>query len=201
MTSEPTSVLFAGVGGQGIILASRVLSVAALKSGYQVKVSEIHGMAQRGGSVITHLRYGSSVFSPLICAGQADYVVGFEKIEAVRCLPLIKKDGLLIINDQEIPPLPVLLGKMPYPAIDRDSLREKAPRLQFVPARKGAANLGEARMVNMILLGCLSKHLEIPGENWQLAIEESVRPQFQELNKQAFLVGFNFADQWGLNPH
>ncbi len=189
MMNEPISVLFAGVGGQGIILASRVLSVAALKSGYQVKVSEIHGMAQRGGSVITHLRYGSSVYSPLISSGQADYLVGFEKIEAVRCLPFIKEDGLLIVNEQEIPPLQVMLGKIPYPLIDRDSLQGKAPRVQFVPARKCAQSFGDARLVNMILLGCLARCLEILGENWQLAIEECVRPQFQDLNRQAFKAG------------
>ncbi len=191
MTSEPTSVIIAGVGGQGIILASRVLSVAALKSGYRVKVSETHGMAQRGGSVITHLRYGSSVYSPLISAGQADYLIGFEKLEAVRCLPLIKEDGLLIISDQEIPPLPVLLGRLPYPELTGDSLRGSAPRLQFVPALTYARQLGESRTVNMVLLGCLARHLQIASECWQRAIDECVRPQYQELDRQAFSTGLN----------
>jgi indolepyruvate ferredoxin oxidoreductase beta subunit len=193
MTSEPTSVIIAGVGGQGIILASRVLSVAALQSGYQVKVSETHGMAQRGGSVITHLRYGSSVYSPLISAGQADYLIGFEKLEAVRCLPLIREDGLLIINDQEIPPLPVLLGRSPYPELTGDSLRGSAPRLQFVPAQTCARQLGEPRAVNMVLLGCLARHLQITSECWKMAIDQCVRPQYQELNKQAFSTGLNLS--------
>jgi indolepyruvate ferredoxin oxidoreductase beta subunit len=192
MTSEPTNVIIVGVGGQGIILASRVLSVAALKSGYRVKVSETHGMAQRGGSVVTHLRYGSSVYSPLISAGQADYLIGFEKIEAVRCLPLIRKDGLLIINDQEIPPLPVLLGRLPYPELTGDSLRGSAPRLQFVPARACARQLGDSRVVNMVLLGCLARHLQIARECWQMAIDECVRPQYQELDRQAFSTGLNY---------
>ncbi|MGD0621738.1 MAG: indolepyruvate oxidoreductase subunit beta [Thermacetogeniaceae bacterium] len=192
MTSEPTSVIIAGVGGQGIILASRILSMAALKSGHQVKVAETHGMAQRGGSVITHLRYGSTVYSPLISAGQADYLIGFEKLEAVRCLPFIKEDGLLIINDQEIPPLPVLLGKLPYPELTGDSLRGSAPRLQFVPARACAQQLGDSRAVNMVLLGCLARYLQIARECWQMAIDECVRPQYQELDRQAFLAGLNF---------
>ena len=155
MTSEPTSVIIAGVGGQGIILASRILSAAALKSGYRVKVSETHGMAQRGGSVVTHLRYGSSVYSPLISAGQADYLIGFEKLEAVRCLPLIKEDGLLIINDQEIPPLPVLLGMFPYPALTGDSLREAPPACSSSsPGMRPA--IRSFRAVNVVLLGCLA---------------------------------------------
>jgi indolepyruvate ferredoxin oxidoreductase beta subunit len=189
MTSKPTSVIITGVGGQGIILASRVLSVAALKSGYKVKVSETHGMAQRGGSVVTHLRYGSSVHSPLISSGQAGYLIGFEKLEAMRCLPFIKEDGLLIINDQEIPPLPVLLGKTPYPVTW--GLRENAPRLQFVSARQCAQALGDSRAVNMVLLGCLAQHLEISKECWQVAIDECVRPNYQDLNRQAFLAGQN----------
>jgi indolepyruvate ferredoxin oxidoreductase beta subunit len=191
MTSEPVSVIIAGVGGQGIILASRILSVAALKSGYRVKVSETHGMAQRGGSVVTHLRYGSSVYSPLISPGQADYVIGFEKLEAVRCLPLIREDGLLIINNQEIPPLPVLLGRSLYPELTGDSLRESAPRLQFVPAWDYARQLGDSRAVNMILLGCLARHLQIARECWQEAIDECVRPQYRELDRRAFDTGLN----------
>jgi indolepyruvate ferredoxin oxidoreductase beta subunit len=191
MRNEPTSVIITGVGGQGIILASRVLSAVALQSGYQVKVSETHGMAQRGGSVVTHLRYGSNVFSPLISAGQADYLIGFEKLEAVRCLPLIREDGLLIINDQAIPPLPVLLGKLPYPELTVEGLRGSAPRLQFVPARACARQLGDSRVVNMVLLGCLAQHLQIAREYWEMAIDECVRPQYQELNRQAFLAGLN----------
>jgi indolepyruvate ferredoxin oxidoreductase beta subunit len=191
MTNEPISVIIAGVGGQGIILASRVLSVAALKSGYRVKVSETHGMAQRGGSVITHLRYGSNVYSPLISAGQADYLIGFEKLEAVRCLPLIRDDGLLIISDQEIPPLPVLLGRFPYPELTGDSLRGSAPRLQFVPALACARQLGDSRAVNMVLLGCLARHLQIARECWQMAIDECVRSSYQDLDKQAFSIGLN----------
>jgi indolepyruvate ferredoxin oxidoreductase beta subunit len=189
MTSEPTSVIITGVGGQGIILASRVLSVAALKSGFQVKVSETHGMAQRGGSVITYLRYGGSVHSPLISSGQAGYLIGFEKLEAMRCLPLIREDGLLIVNDQEIPPLPVLLGKAPYPVAW--GLQEKALRLQFVSARKCAQALGDPRVVNMVLLGCLARHLEISKECWQAAIDECVRPSYQDLNRQAFQTGMS----------
>lgn len=187
--SKTTSIIIVGVGGQGILLASRVLSVAALKAGHQVKISETHGMAQRGGSVVTHLRYGSSVYSPLISAGQADYVVGFEKLEAMRCLPFITREGLMIVNDQEIPPLPVLLGKIPYPKFNADSLGAKGPHLQFVKAQSMAQQLGNSRVVNIVLLGCLARHLGIAREYWGMAIGECVHPRYRELNEQAFNAG------------
>ncbi|MGD0153642.1 MAG: indolepyruvate oxidoreductase subunit beta [Thermacetogeniaceae bacterium] len=187
--SENTSIIITGVGGQGILLASRVLSSAALKAGHQVKISETHGMAQRGGSVITHLRYGSTIYSPLISVGQADYVLGFEKLEAVRCIPYLNKNGLLIINDQEIPPLPVLLGQITYPEITADSFRSSAPRLLLLKASAKAQQLGNSRVVNMILLGCLAQYLDISREHWQSAIEECVQPKYLELNEQAFTAG------------
>jgi indolepyruvate ferredoxin oxidoreductase beta subunit len=185
--SDTTSIIIAGVGGQGIILASRVLAAAALNSGYKVKVAETHGMAQRGGSVVTHLRYGSVVYSPLISAGQADYLIGFEKLEAFRCLPFLKEDGLMIVNDQEIPPLPVLLGKASYPEL----AGARAPRLRMVRAQSCAQQLGNSRVVNMVLLGCLARHLDIARECWDMAIEEGVNPRYRELNSQAFQNGLN----------
>ena len=187
--NKNTNIIITGVGGQGILLASRVLSVAALKSGHQVKISETHGMAQRGGSVVTHLRYGSNICSPLISVGQADYVIGFEKLEAIRCIPYLNKDGLLIVNDQEIPPLPVLLGRIGYPDLNDSSIHEQVCRVQLVQALEKAQKMGNSRVVNMILLGCLSQHLDIAKESWQLAIDECIRPKHRELNEQAFIAG------------
>ncbi len=189
--NETTSVILSGVGGQGIILASRVLAEAALASGNQVKVSETHGMAQRGGSVVTHVRYGPRAFSPLISWGQADYMIGFEKLEAVRCLPFLKAGGLWIVNDQSIPPLPVLLGKVSYPDLGEGRLRQLAPRLHLVKGRDRAFQLGNARVVNMILLGCLAPHLDLSRSRWEEAIDCCVRPEYGELNKRAFDDGFN----------
>lgn len=184
-----TNILLTGVGGQGIILASRVLAKLALSAGYDVKVSEIHGMAQRGGSVVTHLRFGDKVFSPLISFGQADYLVSFEKLEAVRCLPFLKKDGCLIVNDQEIFPLPVLLGKSAYPS-DLDAyLKKQVARIRLIPAQEQAQQLGSLQVVNMILLGVLAQYLKNAG--WDDAIKQCLRPELVPLNQEAFSLGLN----------
>lgn len=197
--SDATSIIIAGVGGQGIILASRVLAAAALRSGYRVKVAETHGMAQRGGSVVTHLRYGGSVYSPLISAGQADYLIGFEKLEAFRCLPFLGKNGLMIVNDQAIPPLPVLLGKAPYPELAGGCPGARTPRIRLVGAQAYAQQLGNSRVVNMILLGCLARRLDIAREFWDMAIEECVNPRYREINSQAFQSGLNMQEGEGNN--
>lgn len=189
--SKITSVILTGVGGQGTILASRVLAEIALRSGYDVKVSEIHGMAQRGGSVITHLRYGKEVFSPLVSPGQADFVIGFEKLEAIRCLPFLKEEGYLIVNDQEIFPLPVLLGKADYPADSSNYLSKQTPRLRLVPAMDKARQLGDHRVVNMILLGVLAQYLNFSRSDWEEAIKQCVRPKFVTLNNRAFTIGLS----------
>jgi indolepyruvate ferredoxin oxidoreductase beta subunit len=187
--NDVTSILITGVGGQGIIFASRVLAKIALESGYEVKVSEVHGMAQRGGSVVTHLRFGKHVYSPLISQGEADFIIGFEKLEAMRCLLFLKPDGCLIINDQVINPLPVLLGKAAYPE-DVDSYISGHPdRVRLVQALYMARELGDPRVVNIILLGVLAQYLDFPLNDWQQAIEKCVRPQFVELNRLAFQAG------------
>jgi indolepyruvate ferredoxin oxidoreductase beta subunit len=187
--NDVTSILITGVGGQGIIFASRVLAKIALESGYEVKVSEVHGMAQRGGSVVTHLRFGKHVYSPLISQGEADFIIGFEKLEAMRCLLFLKPDGCLIVNDQVINPLPVLLGKAAYPE-DVDSYISGHPdRVRLVQALYMARELGDPRVVNIILLGVLAQYLDFPLNDWQQAIEKCVRPQFVELNRLAFQAG------------
>lgn len=188
-----TSIILAGVGGQGIILASRVLAEVALQTGNEVKVSEIHGMAQRGGSVVTHLRFGKQVFSPLVSPGQADFLIGFEKLEAVRFFPYLKKNGYLIVNDQEIFPLPVLLGKAAYPADIISYLKKQTDRVHLVAARERAQKLGNPQVVNMILLGVLAQYLGISGDCWEEAIAKCVHPEFVALNKKAFWEGFHLS--------
>ncbi|HAA90324.1 MAG: Indolepyruvate ferredoxin oxidoreductase [Thermoanaerobacterales bacterium 50_218] len=189
---EVVNILLAGVGGQGIVLASRVLADVALQSGKAVKVSETHGMAQRGGSVVTHVRFGEQVYSPLIALGQADFLLGFEKLEAMRFLPYLKKDGRLIVNDQEIYPLNVLLGKEKYPPEISSYLKEQTGQMCLVPAQEIAQQLGSPRVVNMVLLGVLAQFLDIPQEKWEEAIYRCVRPEFREINCQAFRKGFSW---------
>lgn len=187
--SGTVNLIITGVGGQGIILASRILAAAALKMGYDVKVSEIHGMAQRGGSVVTHLRYGEQVCSPLVSLGEADFLVGFEKLEAIRCLPFLKGDGCLVASDQEILPLPVLLGKAAYPADSTGFIKSLGERAQLVPAADMAHRLGDQRVVNLILLGVLSRYLDIGMDVWEQAITDCVKPAYLDLNFKAFQKG------------
>ncbi|MDH7576360.1 MAG: indolepyruvate oxidoreductase subunit beta [Bacillota bacterium] len=196
--SKVTSILLAGVGGQGIVLASRVLAEVALKTGNEVKVSEIHGMAQRGGSVVTHLRFGKQVFSPLISPGQADFLVGFEKLEAIRLLPYLKQSGYLIVNDQEIFPLPVLLGKASYPDDIIFYLRKQTSRVHYVAALEKAQKLGSPQVVNMILLGVLAQYLGISPDCWEEVITKSVRSEFMELNRKAFREGLTLLNRYPL---
>ncbi|MGB9809868.1 MAG: indolepyruvate oxidoreductase subunit beta, partial [Caldanaerobacter sp.] len=156
--AEVKSVLMVGVGGQGTILASNVLSEGLLKSGYDVKMSEVHGMSQRGGSVSTQIRFGEKVYSPVIEMGAADVIVAFEKMEAVRWLNYLKKDGMVIVNTVEIPPLSVLIGKEEYPKNLLEILKNNAHTIA-VEADKIAEGLGNVRAQNIVLLGVLVKHL------------------------------------------
>lgn len=191
--ADLTNILLVGVGGQGTILASRVLAEVALQEGKDLKLSEIHGMAQRGGSVVTHVRFGKHVYSPLISQGQADFLVSFEKLEALRFLPYLKKEGWLIINDQEIPPLPTLLGKADYPSDIFPVLREKTERLQTIPALRIAQEIGNPRVVNAIVLGVLARHLSVDQKIWEQALASCVRSEFQDINITAFRKGLNWS--------
>jgi len=166
--------------------------VLALQIGNEVKVSEVHGMAQRGGSVVTHLRFGKEVFSPLISPGQVDFLVGFEKLEAIRFFHYLKRNGHLIVNDQEIFPLPVFLGKASYPLDIISYLRKQTNRVHFVAALEKAQKLGNPRVVNMILLGVLAQYLQISKDCWEEAIMKCVRPDFIEINKRAFEEGLSW---------
>lgn len=184
-----TGILIVGVGGQGTLLSSRILGEVALRSGMDVKVSEVHGMAQRGGSVVTHVRFGKKVYCPLVGAGQADYVLAFEKLEALRWAGYLKKDGVIISNNQEIPPIPVTLGHQKYPENIRESL-EKIATTYMVDAGRVASECGSAKAVNVVLLGVLAKRLNFEKELWIKVIEETVPSKTIEINIKAFNEGY-----------
>ncbi len=188
--NKVNNILLVGVGGQGTILASKILTTALVDRGYQVKMSEIHGMSQRGGSVSTQVRFGSEVSSPTIGKGQADVIVAFEKMEALRWLPYLKKQGKMVINDCEIPSVPILLGKAEYPPKILEALEEKA---EIIPlkATEIAIELGNEKAMNSVLLGALVKAMELESLNWDKAMEENVKKAFIPMNKEAFYRGLS----------
>lgn len=179
-----TNIIIVGVGGQGILLTSKILGYLALDMGENVKVSEVHGMSQRGGSVITYVRIGSDVHSPLIDPGEADFVLSFEKLEALRAEYFLKKDGVLISNTQEILPMPVIMGNAQYPKAE--PTQEKTVLLD---ALKLAEEAGNARAVNIVLLGVLSRFMAWPQEKWESAIAACVPAKTLEINLKAFRAG------------
>lgn len=184
--------LLAGVGGQGTILASDVLAAVGLRTGHDVKKSEVHGMAQRGGSVTTYVRWGEKVYSPLIGPGEVDFFLAFEKLEALRHIEMLRPGGIVLINDYAIPPLSVSSGNDEYPTDERIKALLSAVTSSYylLPAMTLAEQLGNTRVNNVVLLGSLSHWLsDVPLESWQEAIRERVPPKFVELNQQAFLVG------------
>ncbi|KHO63338.1 indolepyruvate oxidoreductase subunit beta [Thermoanaerobacter sp. YS13] len=185
---EVKSILMVGVGGQGTILASNVLAEGLLKSGYDVKMSEVHGMSQRGGSVNTQIRFGEKVYSPVIEVGAADVIVAFEKMEAVRWLNYLKKDGVIILNTVEIPPLSVLIGKEEYPKNLIEEISKSAKTIA-VDADKIAESLGNVKTQNIVLLGVLVKYLGLQDIDWEEVIKNNVPQKFVELNINAFKKG------------
>ncbi|MGH4140137.1 indolepyruvate oxidoreductase subunit beta [Clostridium sp.] len=187
--SENKSVLFVGVGGQGTILASKILTEGLLKSGYDVKMSEVHGMAQRGGSVTTQVRFGEKVYSPLVEKGKVDVIVSFEKSEAARYLPYLKKDGYMVVNDYEIYPIPVLIGKEKYPENVNEKLSEIVHNIVIINAVEIAEKLGNVKAQNVVLLGALIKVLKLENINWDEVISDIVPPKAIEINKKAFKAG------------
>ena len=188
---ENKSVLFVGVGGQGTILASKILTEGLLKSGYDVKMSEVHGMAQRGGSVTTQVRFGDKVYSPLIEKGKVDVIVSFEKSEAARYLPYLKKQGHVVINDYEIHPVPVLTGKEKYPENVNERLTDLVENIVIMNAAQIAEGLGNIKAQNVVLLGALIKVLNLEDINWEEVISEIVPSKAIELNKKAFKAGMD----------
>jgi len=187
--SKVKSILFVGVGGQGTILASKILSQGLLESGYDVKMSEVHGMAQRGGSVSTQVRFGKKVYSPLIEKGKADIIVAFEKSEVARWLEYLKDGGHAVVNDYEIHPVPVLIGKETYPEGVKEQVQGEVENSIFVKAGYIAKELGNIKAQNVVLLGALIKALKLEDMDWDGVIERLVPKKAIELNKKAFRVG------------
>ncbi len=189
---ETKSIMIVGVGGQGSLLASRLLGNVLLAQGYDVKVSEVHGMSQRGGSVVTYVRYGEKVYSPVIEKGEADAVISFELLEASRCLPYLKKGGKLITSTQQIDPMPVITGAMEYPENLVEKLESAGVDVTTVDALSLAEQAGTSKASNVVLMGVLASKMDFPDELWQNALEQCVPPKFLELNKKAFALGRDF---------
>ncbi len=189
--SEVRNILLVGVGGQGTILASKILTSGLMKVGYDVKMSEIHGMSQRGGSVSTQVRYGDKVYSPIVGKGSADVIVAFEEMEALRWLDYLKIGGKMVINEHRIQPVPVNLGTAEYPEGIIEHLKEKVEVLSF-KAADVATELGNPKAMNIVLLGALVKAMGgLDDIDWDAEIEANVKPKFVELNKKAFHAGYN----------
>ncbi len=185
------SVLICGVGGQGILLASDILADVALETGYDVKKSEVHGMAQRGGSVVSHVRYGKKVHAPLIGVREADIILSFERLETLRSIDYLSEEGTVIVNDLEILPLPCSAGLEEYPDNTLESLRAITPKIEIVEGSRLAEKAGSAKAVNVVLLGTLAKHLDLPRENWLQVIDRRVPPKTRKINRTAFEFGFS----------
>ncbi len=182
------NILLVGVGGQGTILASKLLTLGLMEAGFDVKMSEIHGMSQRGGSVSSEVRYGEKVYSPVIEKGKADILVSFEKVEAMRYLNSLKKDGTVVVNNFEMPSVTTITGAENYPQNIIEDLSQKAKVLSL-NAGLEAEKLGNPKVMNIILLGALVKSMELDHINWNKIIEENIKEKFVELNKKAFELG------------
>lgn len=188
---ETKNIMIVGVGGQGSLLASKLLGHLLLSQGYDVKVSEVHGMSQRGGSVVTYVRYGDKVYSPVIDKGEADYIVSFEILEAARWLPFLKKDGQIVTNTQQIDPMPVITGAAEYPEDLISKLKATGAKVDALDCLSLAEQAGSAKAVNIVLLGRLSHYFDLPDEAWMRSLEANVPPKFLEMNKKAFELGKN----------
>ncbi|KLU61244.1 indolepyruvate oxidoreductase subunit beta [Peptococcaceae bacterium CEB3] len=187
------NILLVGVGGQGTILASKLLSTAALSQGYDVKMSEIHGMAQRGGSVVTQVRLGTRINSPVIDQGEANMIVAFEQLEAYRWAHHLRKDGVLIVNSQKIIPLPVLIGAAVYPDNIIPRLRERIGRVVEADGLRLAAEAGHVRATNVVLMGICARFMDFPAEIWQDALKARIPEKLLQINRKAFVLGYDYA--------
>lgn len=189
MSEKITNILLVGVGGQGILLASEILAETFMLAGFDVKKSEIHGMSQRGGSVVSHVRFGREVFSPTVPEGEGDLLFGFELLEAYRALALLRPGAKVVVNDYRIAPPAVLLGQAAYPDDLAGKIRERFPDFLLVDGLHLAQQAGDARAANTVLLGAVSKHLAIDETVWQQALEKMVPKKVLELNRTAFAMG------------
>lgn len=184
------NIMIVGVGGQGTLLASRLLGNVAQKQGYDVKVSEVHGMSQRGGSVVTYVKMGKKVYSPIIEKGEADFLLAFEKLEALRWVEYLKKEGTLVLNEQEIDPMPVITRSAAYPEGIIEKLRDTGVRICSIDALGIAKECGNLKAVNVVLIGVLAKTAAIDKEIWLKSIEEVVPRKFLDVNIKAFNAGY-----------
>ena len=186
-----TNILIVGVGGQGTLLASRVLGNYAINRGLDCKLSEVHGMSQRGGSVVTHVRIGEKIFSPIIREGDADIIIAFEKLEALRWRHYLKKDGILVINDQEIMPMPVIVGAMPYPVQVFEQIKAEGINLLVINAGEMAKECGNIKVANTIMIGALAKNIGFDKKDIVEAVTNTVPAKLLEVNLLAIDKGFN----------
>ena len=190
MANTTKNMMIVGVGGQGSLLASKLLGHLLCEEGYDVKVSEVHGMSQRGGSVVTYVRYGDRVDSPIIDKGEADFIVSFEKLEAARWVSCLREGGKMVVNNRETDPMPVITGAATYPHEALANLKAKGVDIDEMDALSLATEAGSAKAVNIVLMGRLSRYFpEIPEEKWMAAIEACVKPKFVDINKKAFALG------------
>ncbi len=189
--AEVKNILLSGVGGQGIILASKILATGLINAGYDVKMSEVHGMAQRGGSVTTQVRFGEKVYSPIIGKGQADVLVSFETMETGRWLDYVKPEGTVVINDFEIGSAPILMGTVEYPEGVIEYIQSHAKDTIVMKAADLAVELGNVRTMNVIIVGALIKALGLEGIDWEEVIKETVKPKFVDINVKALKLGMD----------
>ncbi|MBR3495064.1 MAG: indolepyruvate oxidoreductase subunit beta [Clostridia bacterium] len=188
---ETKNIMIVGVGGQGSLLASKLLGQLLVAQNYDVKVSEVHGMSQRGGSVVTYVRYGDRVASPVIDKGEADFIVSFEQLEAARWLEYLKPGGQIVTSTQQIDPMPVITGVMAYPENLIEKMRAAGAKVDALDCLSLAKQAGSAKAVNIVLMGRLSHYFDLPEEAWMAALEAVVPAKFLELNKKAFVMGKN----------
>ncbi len=187
------NIMIVGVGGQGTLLASRILGAAAMRADKQVKLSEVHGMSQRGGSVVTYVKYGDRVDSPVIEKGEADMIIAFEELEAYRSLPYLKKGGTLIVNAQRTNPMPVITGAMEYPEGILETMKEKGVTVVSCDALELAREAGNIKSVNVALIGVMARRSSLAKEIWEGALEDAVPAKFLAVNQKAFELGYNHA--------
>lgn len=190
--AETKNIMIVGVGGQGTLLTSRILGGITVEAGYDVKLSEVHGMAQRGGSVVTYVRYGEKVAEPIVEEGQADVLIAFERLEALRYAHFLEKDGVIIVNDQRIDPMPVVTGVAKYPDGIIEKLSKKY-RVVSVDAMDEAIKMGNSRVFNVIILGIAAKNMDFPKEQWIEVIKKTVPPKTIDINVAAFEKGYELA--------
>lgn len=190
MSSKTKNIMIVGVGGQGTLLASRILGNTVINEGFDVKVSEVHGMSQRGGSVVTYVKYGEEVYSPIIDRGEADIILAFEMLEAYRALPYLKRGGKMIVNDQSMDSMPVITGAMEYPKDIKSKLESKVDLL-CVDALSLAKKAGNTKAVNVVLIGVMAKSTDISYEKWIETVKTTVPSKFLDVNLKAFDLGYN----------